>query len=224
MSQKRPLIAELVERRSRNLARIPRLEQTRRRLQTLDGSFHSLHGNGTVPRRAKHELLRYFPIALVAITEGHFKMLYRDLIDSGDPFLTNATGFKDIRIDISTLLATSSRTISVGEFIASQLPHNNLAQIEAHLSMLLDQNFSAEFTKRLQREDAIDGQTLFQTHLRQMVIDTFRERHVYCHELASRVLPRAYTVSTYIKVFRVFVELVEEHVAEFSNARNAQSL
>jgi len=221
MALKRALISELLERRTRNLARVPRIEQTSRRLHALLASLRSLHRNRQVSPPARQELMRYVPIALVAITEGHFKMLYRDLIDSGEPFSSNAIGFKDVKPDIGALLATSRRTISVGEFIASQLPHNNLGQIEEHLSTLLAQDFSAEFTKRLVREDTAVGQKIFQTHLRRFIIETFRDRHIFCHELASRVRLQAGSLETSISVFRVFVHLVEEHVNEFQNPTNA---
>ena len=165
--------------------------------------------------------MRYFPIGLIAITEGHFKILYRDLIDSGEPFCTNAANLRDINIDVATLLATSRRTVSVGEFIAAQLPHSNLGQVEKNLSILLDQDFSAEFTKRLQGEDAAAGHKVFQTHLRSLIVETFRERHIFCHELASRVRPQTEKILTSIKVFRVFIEMIEEHVNELQRSPNA---
>ncbi len=133
----------------------------------------------------------------------------------------NATNFKDVKIDVATLLATSRRTISVGEFIAAQLPHSNLGQVEENLSILLGQDFSAEFTKRLRAEDVAAGHKMFQTHLRRYIVDTFRERHIFCHELASRVRPQANKILTSITVFRVFIEMVEEHVNELQKSTSA---
>jgi hypothetical protein len=79
------------------------------------------------------------------------------------------------------------------------------------------QDFSGEFTKRLRAEDAAAGHSVFQAHLRRFIVDTFRERHTFCHELASRVRPKAGKILTSIKVFRVFIELIEEHVNELQN-------
>jgi len=141
-------------------------------------------------------------------------MLYRDLIDSGEPYLARASQFRDIRIDCETLVATASKRVSVGELIAHQLPHNNLGHIEAHLSILLAEDFSAQFQKYLVREDAIDGHTVFQTYLRRYVIDTFKQRHIFCHELATAVAPNRDQIHSALQLFRLFIHMVEEHVAK----------
>lgn len=138
-------------------------------------------------------------------------MLYRDLIDAGEPFLTNAKGFKDVRLDLDSLIATHHRGVTIGEIVAQQLPHSSLGDIETNLSILLAQDFSAEFTKRLKAEDATIGGEAFQTTLRRMVVYTFQQRHIYCHELATTVVPRRYEFSTAIKVFRVFLILLNDH-------------
>lgn len=127
----------LLEKRARHFKRMPRLQQMDR---------------------------RYFPIALVALIEGYLKMLYRDLIDSGEPFLSNAKNFRDIRASLDALIETRKKTLSLGEFIAEQLSHNSLGQIESNLGILLGQDFGFEFTRRLKQDDAAAGHTVFQTH------------------------------------------------------------
>jgi len=211
---KRDIIGEVISRRARHLKRIPRLTQTERRIYDLEGACYFLERHPDIPTRHKRELYRHVPVALIAITEGYCKMLYRDLIDSGEPFLSNAKQFKDVRLDIDALIATHSRAVTVGEIISHQLSHNNLGDIESNLSLLLAQDFPAEFTKRLQNEDLLSGHTIFSTHLRRQLVYTFRQRHIYCHELATTVYPRRYETETSIKVFRVFFHLLEEHISE----------
>jgi hypothetical protein len=213
VASKRDIIAELLARRSRQLKRIPRLEQTERRIYDLSGGFHLLNRNRkAIPVRHRRELYRYFPIALIAITEGHFRMLYKDLIDSGEPYVSRAAHFKEIKIDSEALVATASKRISVGELIAHQLPHNN-GHIESHLSILLDEDFPAEFQKDLVREDMAGGHKVFQTYLKRFVVDAFRQRHVFCHELATAVTPKRSGIDNALQIFRVFVHMIEEHVA-----------
>ncbi len=133
--------------------------------------------------QARQELLRYFPIGLIVITEGHFKILYRDLIDSGEPFCTNAANHGTSTLTWPLFLPHLVGQSPCGEFIAALLSHSNLGQVEKNLSILLHQDFSAEFTKRLQGEDAAAGHKVFQIYLRQLIVETFRERHI--------LLPRA---------------------------------
>ena len=214
MAARRDLLWELAERRSRHFIRVPRYEQTKRRLYDLEGALYFLQRRrSSIPPRHKRELYRHFPVALVAIAEGHFKMLYRDLIDSGEPFLTNAKGFRDAKFDFDTIIALQRRSLSIGELISHQLPFSSMAHIDAQLSTLLAEDFPHEFASRLRREDESIGGTVFQTHMRRLLEELFRQRHVYCHELASTIKPKSIEASTFIKLLRVFLQLVEEHVA-----------
>jgi hypothetical protein len=190
VASKRDIIAELLGRRERHLKRIPRLQQTERRIHDLTGAFHLLNTKSEIPLRYRREIYRYFPIALIAITEGHFRMLYRDLIDKGEPFLGRLAQFKDLRIDSAALIATASKRVSVGELVSHQLSHNNLSDIESNLSVLLGEDFPVEFEKDLVQEDAAGGHKVFQRYLRRFVVDTFKQRHIFCHELATVFSPK----------------------------------
>ena len=217
MRPKRDIIDEVLSRRTRHMQRVPRLDQTERRLFDLDGGIYFLQKNTSIPLRHRREMYRHVPVALIAITEGYCKMLYRDLIDSGEPFLSNAKGFKEVRLDLDALIATHQRAVTIGEIVAQQLSHSSLGDIESHLSVILGQDFPAEFTKRLIAEDASIGGEVFQKQLRRLVVYTFRQRHIYCHELATTVAPRQYELRTMIKAFRVFIRLIEEHARANNN-------
>ncbi|HEY5753707.1 MAG TPA: hypothetical protein VIT21_11205 [Chthoniobacterales bacterium] len=217
MRKKRDIIDEVLSRRTRHMHRVPRLDQTEHRLVDLDGGIYFLQRDTSIPLRHRRELYRHVPVALIAITEGYCKMLYRDLIDSGDPFLSNAKSFKDIRFDLEALVATHQRLATIGEIVAQQLSHSSLGDMESHLSVVLGQDFPAEFSKRLKAEDATIGGEVFQTQLRRLIVYTFRQRHIYCHELATRVSPRQYELRTMIKAFRVFIRLIDEHATATIN-------
>jgi hypothetical protein len=206
----------LLEKRARHFKRMPRLQQMDRRYFELFRAFKAAQGAKSIARRSRRELCRYFPIALVALIEGYLKMLYRDLIDSGEPFLSNAKNFRDIRASLDALIETRKNTLSLGEFISEQLSHNSLGQIESNLGILLGQDFGFEFTRRLKQDDAEAGHTVFQTHLRRVLVELFRQRHVFCHELAPRAHADPHLVETMFKVTRVFLQIVEEHVWELT--------
>ncbi len=82
MSRARDIIQEIADVRERRqfgsaMAELPF------RLLALEQAFKSYD-------RKQIELARYFPVALVACIEGYFRMVVGDLIDSGEPYLTNA--------------------------------------------------------------------------------------------------------------------------------------
>ncbi len=215
MSGKRDIIAEIDRRRTRHQIRVPRYNQTKRRLEALGGAYHYVGPKTSdIPLQFRKELHRYFPIALVAITEGHFKLLYRDLIDSGDPYLRNATTLKDVRFDFASAAAMANGRVTLGEIVAQQLPHNNLTQIEANMSALLNEDFGRTFRDRILREDATQGQTTFQRWMRTIIDYIFEVRHIYCHELATKRPPLIYEGRMCISIVRVFLQMVEEHVIE----------
>ena len=57
------------------------------------------------PLKHREEFVRYFPIAVVASLEGYFRARLSQLIDSGEPFLSNALkAYPNIVID-TTLAA-----------------------------------------------------------------------------------------------------------------------
>ena len=216
MKSKRDVIAEVLSRKERHFKKIPRLTQTERRFFDLEGAIYLLNRQSDFPARHKRELYRHVPVALIAISEGYFRMLYRDLIDSGEPYLSAAGNFRDVKLDITSLVGAQKRSITLGDLISHQLGHSSLGDIESNLSILLNQDFSIEFTKRLKNEDGGDPKAIFEKQLRRLIVYIFSQRHIYCHELATTVSPRKYELETSIKAFRVYISLIEMHIAEYT--------
>jgi hypothetical protein len=82
MKKPRDIIQEIEDIRSRRqfesaMAELPR------RLRALQDAFDARNN-------AHPEVVRYFPVALVACIEGYFRMMVRDLVDAGDPYLANS--------------------------------------------------------------------------------------------------------------------------------------
>ncbi len=92
--------------------------------------------------KSQSELTRYFPVALIACIEGYFRMAIKDLIDAGEPFLTNAEKPAScLKLDFSVLLANHGQAITVGELVAHGVSLSRLEHIESALSNLLGAGF-----------------------------------------------------------------------------------
>ena len=69
--------------------------------------------------KSQGELTRYFPVALIACVEGYFRMAIKDLVDVGDPYLSNAERpASALKLDFSILRAVHGKAITVGELVA----------------------------------------------------------------------------------------------------------
>jgi len=95
--------------------------------------------------KAENELTRYFPVALIACVEGYFRMAIKDLVDAGEPYLTNAEKpASSIKLDFSVLRAVYGKAITVGELVAHSVQLSRLEHIQAILSSLLGKDFLQE--------------------------------------------------------------------------------
>jgi hypothetical protein len=134
MSRTRDTIQEIADIRQRRrlgsaMAELPL------RLFALEHAF-KIHD------KSQHELIRYFPVALIACVEGYFRMAIKDLIDAGEPYLSNAEKpASSLKLDFSLLRAVHGKTITVGELVAHGVPLSRLEHIENVLSSLLGIGF-----------------------------------------------------------------------------------
>ena len=70
------------------------------------------------PLKHREEFVRYFPIAVVANLEGYFRARLSQLIDSGEPFLSNALkAYPNIVIDTTLAAAISTKRVTLGELL-----------------------------------------------------------------------------------------------------------
>lgn len=188
MKEKRDLVAEIQGRRKRVLRRAGRYEQFNRRHDELFEAVDLLAKYGGHEPVTRVELLKYIPIAIVACWEGYFRLLIRDLIDSGAPFRDNAARLETSRLDLPMLLAIGDRKISIGELLSHQVPLNSLVDINRSLSAVLGTDFldllkSTPDPENGHRISEIADKLFPDLH------DIFEHRHIFCHELAVRVQP-----------------------------------
>jgi len=64
-------------------------------------------------------------------------MSCRDLINSGEPFISNSKHLRDVSINIELAAAIAAKRVTLGEAIAHQLQHSRREHVTATLSTLL---------------------------------------------------------------------------------------
>jgi hypothetical protein len=211
VQKKRDIVAEILEKRTRNLRRVPRFQEAHRRYGSIGQAYFFLRSFAAKQPKIQNELYRYIPISLVATLEGYFKRLVKELIDFGDPYRANATAFsKEVSIDLATAAHLAEREITFGELVAYQLPHSNRFQISTSLGRILAQDFEQELRKRL----ATEGGNIFSVQLPKLVDHIYKLRHVYCHEIAAVGRTKIKELEAAIKSCHVYTTILEEHVRE----------
>lgn len=184
MSRTRDIIKEIAEARRRRRFDLPKAELVFR-LFELERAFED-HDQ----RNA--ELTRYFPVALVACIEGYFRLAIKELIDAGEPYLTNAERLaSSMKLDFRVVRAIHSKAVTVGELIAHSVPLSSLGHIESSMSSLLGTPFldrMRTITDRWDHEVRGAPAKPILAHPDSVfagVARAFELRHIICHEIAS---------------------------------------
>jgi uncharacterized protein YecT (DUF1311 family) len=180
MGTRRDYIAEIEAKRGRNRSR---LVAGALRLHSLNEAFRRVGSD--------EELLRYFPIATIAIVEGFTRHSIRRLIDRKEGSLSTFLGSqwaKDQKFDLAVLHAIAGRRISTGELIAHLLPIKSVENINTVMSAALGEPFVALLGTIQDRWSIeIEGKppspiiSDLDAVLRTLA-STFRVRHVLAHE------------------------------------------
>lgn len=185
MPNRRDLIKEIIEIRGRRRSSHPTLELFQRLLE-LQSAYENRD-------KKNPELLKYFPIALVACMEGYFRAALKHLIDSEEKYLENASSLAmNLRFDFEIVKALYGKKISIGEFIAHMISLNNLGHIERNMSQLLGIDFlnklaivhdrwATEIKGEPKKPIISDSSTTYRN-----VAKTFELRHIFCHETATK--------------------------------------
>jgi len=184
MSRARDIIEEIAAVRQRRrfgsaMAELPL------RLFALESAFKDHDRRST-------ELTRYFPVALVACIEGYFRLAIKELVDAGEPFLSNAGGLaSSFKLDFTVLKAIHGRAVTVGELVGHGVPLSRLEHIEHSLSSLLGTSFLTRMRSVSDRwAHEVRGAPLAPIlsdpdRVFSDVATAFELRHIICHELAS---------------------------------------
>jgi uncharacterized protein YecT (DUF1311 family) len=135
------------------------------------------------------ELVRYFPVAIVATMEAYFRSAIKELIDFGPPFSDNAARFDNAKPDLKTVLSVQGKVVTVGDLIGHLLPFKSVEDIDCNITTIIGQSF-LERLKTTQDRWAIEVEGAApkpiienSSEVYRDVKETFRLRHVYCHEI-----------------------------------------
>lgn len=213
MSRTRDIIQEIAEVRQRRrfgsaMAELPL------RLFALEHAFKK-HD------KSENELIRYFPVALIACVEGYFRMAIKDLIDAGEPYLSNAEKpASSVKLDFSVLRAVHGKTITVGELVAHGVQLSRLEHLEAVLSNLLGAGFLQALrttTDRWAHEVKGEPATPVLANPDEVFADvarTFELRHIICHEIASAYEIESEEVARCFESCVAFLRAADEFISE----------
>lgn len=171
--------------------------------------------------KSQSELTRYFPVALIACVEGYFRMAIKDLVDSGDPYLSNAgKPASSLKIDFSILRAVHGKAITVGELVAHGIPLSRLDYIDVALTNLIGKGFlealrttTDRWAHEVKGEEAspilMNPDRVFSD-----VARTFELRHIICHEIASAYEIEADEVARCFQSCVAFLRTADEFISE----------
>lgn len=184
MSDRRNIVEEILEIRGRRKSDIPSDELFLR----------LLHVEHTYKERnpENKELLRYFPIAVVACMETYFRLAIKKLIDSGEPYLANSQSIMPkANVGFDVLKALHGQSITIGDVISHSIPISSLTHLASHMSKLMGIEFlkevslihsrwAVEVLKQPKQPILLEADDTLRN-----VARTFELRHIFCHETAS---------------------------------------
>lgn len=213
MTRTRKLIDEILEIRQRRKTGHT-LSELFIRVSALEASFEKR-------TEIESELLKYFPVALVACLEGFFRLAIKEIIDTGTPFLENAVKLlSNIKFDYEVIKALHGKQITIGEFVSHQLPISSLSHIQTHLSAVLSKDFLGSLrgvSDRVAHEIHGKPETPILTDPDSTyanVARTFELRHIICHELATNFEISRDEIEVCFYSTTLFLKAAEEFISE----------
>lgn len=164
--------------------------ETSTRLTQLDRSLRTIGPAGDP------ELYRHFPVAAVAVLEGHFKATLATIVNTGCPYLDRGLVLAKDRlksaIDIVPLL--HRKAVTIGDVIAHVIPFNSVSSLENAFGTLFDGDFKSMVAGARSpyevRNEYVNPSVLVPsvTDLWRALSLAFERRHILAHEAATKFL------------------------------------
>ncbi len=185
MTEKRDYIAEIQAKRTRGWW-YPTNPPWR--LVTLQAAFKKTPD-------LDRELLRYFPIAFIGMTEAFFREAAKTFLDAGSPYfenLANSTFTQDLKFDLTVLHAVAGKEVTIGELFSHLVPLKNVESIGGLMTTATGKPFFkgiAAVHNRWEVEVNKRPPTPIISDLNRVLADVhkaFEYRHIYAHELADK--------------------------------------
>ena len=196
MKKSRKIINEIIAIQKRRKTSFPSAE-VYQRLTLLEYSYDYRNADDK-------ELLKYYPIAIVACLETFFRLSIKLIIDYGEPYLSNAESIlPKTNVGFDVLKGLHGDTISIGDVISHSISISNLGHIVGYLNNLLQIDFITEISNVKDRwaieiEKKPDKPIISDSgELLKYISKTFELRHIFCHETASNLNLQKYFLYIY---------------------------
>jgi len=208
---RRDVIEEIAQVRSRRRFGHGMAELTYR-LFGLEQMFRE-HGTNN------EELVRYYPVALIACLEGYVRMAIQEIMEKGEPYLSNAEQIaRDVRLDFSALRAIHGKRVSLGEIISHNVAMSKLEHVNGVLSKLLGSDLleglrsvSSRWEHEVKKKPALPILSK-PDEAYAYVQRTFELRHTICHEFASRLELKSDEISKCFDSCVSFLRALNEYI------------
>lgn len=160
------------------------------RLAQLDRSLRTIGPTGDP------ELYRHFPVAAIAVLEGHFKATVATIINMGSPYLERGLVLAKDRlksaIDVVPML--HRKAVTIGDVIAHVIPFNSVSSLENAFGTLIGSDFK-NMVAGARSPYEVRNEYVNPNVLVPSVADlwcalslAFERRHILAHEAATKFL------------------------------------
>ncbi len=208
---KRNYVEEILSVRLRNETS-PRWGSAILRLLALEVSLQNLG-------KSSDEIIKYFPIGIVAVFEAYFRSAIAELIDYGPPFSENAARFEKERglpLDFGVVLTIQGKKITMGELVGHLIPFRSLDDIDYSMSTVLQSSFLGDLKSTVDRwaveVEGADSKPILEDAAEtfQDVKEIFRLRHIYCHEIANSERPDRTLIAKCFESSSIFLKAADQ--------------
>lgn len=166
------------------------------------------------------DLLEYVPVKIVSCTEEYLRQLYKDIIDTPKyrKNIKKLKCLKDCRYDFDVIDAFQNREITLGDYLSYHLPCSSVNQIIEHFETMLIDNFREQLIKQIieiKEEDSSDEyESKNANQLLQTIDDTFKTRHILCHEGLPTISIDNVSAMQMINDSHTFIKAIDKLVSD----------
>lgn len=185
MSKKKSLAENIAEIKERSRSQYASIALSTR-LSELDASYKKIDSNNL-------EVLKYFPVAIVACIEAYFKMAIKEVVDKRKDLIRNATNLvnSNIKLDAEILISLDENELTLGDLIAHSCSYSKFENVLSSVSTIIGKQFANELVnvqdrfRHLYYDEPLkpilsDAEATFKN-----VKKIYELRHIICHEIAS---------------------------------------
>jgi hypothetical protein len=223
---KRDRIAEIAEVKARGLAAGHPYKVAITHLRNLEDAIAEMDRKD-LSRRAEWEVYRGLPVLVTATLESYFRATIARLVDSGDPFRGRARDLRELKLDITMLLAMEGERVTLGELVAHSLSLNGPEELGTAFKMVSGEDLWPKLGPN--REAATGQPHLFprtdeeaRAYYFGGLRELYRIRHIVCHEQRSNAEVSAADAAAFCDIALEFLLILEYLVDEMLRSRESR--